>query len=276
MKQTVRQYIKLLILIFVAGFIVATLGCKKEAPIQSCPITIDDVDTIAYNGEIVEPTRTEDFMLQIPVDIYFFIDSTKYTAMSDSDIQLMLDKVNKTMARVYKDGKMIEGPHYLKFFPRNKAVSHSTRTLEEYFHDQNIRDTLIENQIDDWDHAINLIFFESTSSLNGYAPTLANNLSDLEHLKYNNAWVELDSFDIYASTISHEIGHLLGLNHPFELKRKAPERFEKLNLNYYYVQYNLMNYGCYTDHVTIEQLSAMYLFLITYRDNWISGFKDEA
>lgn len=261
----VKRYIKILLLIFAAAFIVGTLtGCKKETITPQCTTTLNQVDTIAYNGEIVQPTHG-DFMLSIPVDVYFFIDSIRIKPLPYSEIQNLFDKVNNTFARVRSNGVIKNGAHYFRFYPRNTVTINETATIDDYYYNQNKRDSLIQNEIDDWD-AVNLLFFENTGTLNGFAPTLIENLDELEHLKYNNAWVGLTSFERYESTVAHEFFHLFGGVHPFELKEKAPQRYKALNLDYKDVKYNLGNYGCYVDHITIEQLSSMYINAINYRN----------
>lgn len=243
--------------------------CEKENQPEQvpCPITIDDIDTIEYSGEIVEHPLNDDFRLHIPVDVYFFIDTTKTDWPTNNEVIQLFDKVNTKFATVRKDGKIQKIPHYFRYYPNNTYKIHSTHNLEYYYQSYERRDSLIQHEIEDPYNVINLLFFESETVLNGFAPTLAYNFEELEHTDLTAAYAELYSFNRYASTVSHELAHLNGMVHPWELKEKAPERYKLLNLDYPESDYNIGAYGCYVDHLTIEQLTAQYLFAIKYRSN---------
>lgn len=91
---------------------------------------------------------------------------------------------------------------------------------------------------------ITLFIGDSGNRLNGFA-----------FRSSNSAFIDYDSQNKYSSTIAHEIGHVFGLNHTFEM---TDEVKEKLGIIGDSEKFNLMNYNVYTDHLTPQQINIVH------------------
>ena len=82
-----------------------------------------------------------------------------------------------------------------------------------------------------------------------------NRLNGFAIRSYNAIFIDYDSQNKYSSTIAHEIGHVFGLNHTFEM---TDETKVKLGIKGDSEKFNLMNYNVYTDHLTPQQINIIH------------------
>jgi len=88
-------------------------------------------------------------------------------------------------------------------------------------------------------NGITIIVGESNTNLKGFSlPWL------------NTVFVNIESYSKYSSTIAHEIGHDLGLNHTFSMTQEEKNLF---GIEGDSEEFNLMNYSPFTDHITPQQ-----------------------
>lgn len=85
---------------------------------------------------------------------------------------------------------------------------------------------------------------------------------------YDNIFICFDAlFDYDAgNTIAHEIGHWLGLKHPWPTEMTYMELQEMGLTSSLEICINNMNYNCYTEKFTVQQLDFMEKYLKKYRN----------
>ena len=122
--------------------------------------------------------------------------------------------------------------------------------------------------------AINIYLFETYSkddqdmAMMGFTPVLSKRPGEYEHSspQFDRLYIAYPGL-IDRSTIVHEMGHFLGLSHPWEMDISELER---LDLNNPDEDRNHMTYHPFVDHFNEAQLQQMQDFAMTYRKYLIS------
>lgn len=122
--------------------------------------------------------------------------------------------------------------------------------------------------------AINVYLFDTYSNDDGQTAMLGfTPVLSAQHIKYKAASPNFDRLYISypglidKSTIVHEMGHFLGLSHPWEMNEMSIDMMGLKNPN---AERNHMGYHPEVNHFTSQQLDRMQHFALNFRNYLIS------
>lgn len=120
--------------------------------------------------------------------------------------------------------------------------------LDELYSEFNLNSAFKLTRSLDSFNGITIFVVDSNSSLQGFALNTENTI-----------FVTPESFSKWSSTIEHEICHILGMGHTFDMTSDEKEMF---GIGGESEQFNVMNYNCYTNHITPNQINYIHNSII--------------
>lgn len=121
-------------------------------------------------------------------------------------------------------------------------------SLDEFYNEYNLNRAFEIATYHNSKDSITIIVVDSNSSLQGFALNTENTI-----------FVTPESFSKWSSTIEHEICHILGMGHTFDMTSDEKEMF---GIGGESEQFNVMNYNCYTNHITPNQINYIHNSII--------------
>ena len=128
--------------------------------------------------------------------------------------------------------------------------------------------------------AINIYLFDTYSTDNGNSAMLGfTPVLSAQHSKYKTTSPSFDRLYISypglidQSTIVHEMGHFLGLSHPWEMNDVS---LDMMGLKNSEAEHNHMSYHPLVNHFTEQQLDRMQHFALNFRNYLISRIEYKA
>lgn len=194
------------------------------------------------------------------LDFYFLRPSLDDFTFPIENIQQLVDRLNYAFSHAYVDGDVVHVTPGMQFAVGSTFAIESQLSLDDFKGNHALRDVIIDAEKSA--ENISIWIVDSKSTLRGFAPIFSTHFDELEYYNLSSIFIYDGLFDRYSNTLIHEIGHLFGLSHPWELSKKSQS---DLGLIYPHATYNFMDYGDYQDHFTIEQLGAMFTFAHNYR-----------
>ena len=240
-------------------YLITVLSCKEE-PISVNPITHCGASSTVSCCQPSTQNANKPISQQannLTVPIRFFVLTQPDTSM--------VNLLNRNMELL---NEHFGG--YITF--RNDSMIYfidEAATIDDLFEDWRLGGDRLYRMADQYEEAGWLNVFVGNSDadavreLLGFTPVYASGYESLETVspRMDKVFVSMNGIE-KGSTLSHEIGHLFGLSHPWEY---LPEDAEILELNEQSTCRNLMNYNCYVDQFTDAQLSVMMEHLGTWR-----------
>jgi len=205
----------------------------------------------------------------IPVLYHFIYDSTAY--------EPSYLKYDYNAVKIANNGLNFEFRQLVKFqMVEGFRIHYYTKDLYGIFRNYLYGDeSQVKYIIDNWSEKgyLNVFIIKSEDigevSLQGF--TIVEKGKDFEQMspKYDNVFINFKTMFDYnnGQVLAHEIGHLFGLMHPFELSQS--DQIKQGLLDTETICTNIMNYNCFTTGFTVNQLELMMNNLNNYREYMI-------
>lgn len=258
--------IKILLLVLIIQF---GIGCKDEIK-KIDPIYNDckNTNAIRISSDII--TESIDSTLVIPIKYHFIFSDSSYITTELKSIDTSLYKINAELNKAYNQYIHFEADSFYLYTIHDYSIEKLYNNYQ--YENKKIWDSIIEKNA--VLGSLNIFILKSTASkldntsnLIGFTPVLIYNFYDYEKEspKYDNVIISYnDQFGSEVSTtIIHEIGHWLGLSHPFDMT--VSDKIKLGLTSNYKICINYMNYNCFISEFTPEQLKVQYNFAKKYR-----------
>jgi len=260
--------------LFIICLILIISGCKTDntskLPTEELPLECVGNEC---NPEIIDSLINEDISIdKSPIfNIKYHIGVSNDTVkLNENDIELLIASHN-SLNEAYKGSiifSMIDSIHYFN----------SVYSLDEMYDDylyggKNPIKTYYGKLLADYSDSTSINIFVMTTNkkngqtLLGFTPTLKKpELYPLFSPEYNAIAISFEGLFQYevGSSLIHEIGHWLGLDHPWQYPDSTKVDMGLDSKLEYCI--NHMNYSCFVDRFTDEQLNFQTKFAIKFRN----------
>lgn len=213
-------------------------GCENEIYCKSPKIKTNTASNVSYGSLLRQDSVSDVIFANIDVRVFTTVDISK-------------EYINY---EIWKLDLIFQ--NYIKFNLDTVINIDYPYNLNEVHEDKYKERELTENAKG---NMINIFVLKNDgTNFNGYASLTNFEVMESDRGRFNSMFVTDLAFSPYSYTIPHEMGHLFGLNHVWKYTDEEKAYF---GLNDNLSEHNTMNYGCQTDHFTIEQLNYMIQYI---------------